>query len=239
VQALEQRPSGVQRALLFAIPLIIAFGLLVDQHAGIWGQPAVSLVAWAAYLTLLGSESSQLRMALVLCLVIATAGEVVLSLVWGLYDYRMHNIPLFVPPGHVLLFWFGLRTVKLIRPRWLDVAAGVSGVVMLALAITGRDLLSVPLWLMFAACWYFGPARRFYAWMFIIALAMEVYATIIGNWAWRGVVPVLNVATTNPPLAAGAFYCMLDVIVLFACNALTAKKASAISSPEEVSRRGT
>jgi hypothetical protein len=170
--------------------------------------------------------------ALVLCLLIATAGEVILSLVWGLYDYRLHNIPLFVPPGHVLLFWFGLRTVKLILPRLLDVGALVSGMAVLALALSGRDLLSVPLWLMFAACWYFGPARRFYTWMFVIALVMEVYATIIGNWAWRSTVPLLDVATTNPPLAAGAFYCMLDVIVLFACNALTAKKSGVAAVTE-------
>jgi hypothetical protein len=224
VQALEQRPTPIQRALLFAILLIISLGLLVDQYVGAWGQPAVSLVAWAAYLVLLASESAQLRLALILCLIIATAGEVILSLVWGLYAYRLHNIPLFVPPGHVLLFWFGLRTVKYIPPRLLDAGALASGIAMLALAVSGRDLLSVPLWLMFAACWYFGPARRFYTWMFALALVMEVYATIIGNWAWCNTVPVLDVATTNPPLAAGAFYCMLDVIVLFACNALTAKK---------------
>lgn len=224
MEALEH-PTPVQRGLLIAIPLIIILGLLVDQNAGPWGQPVVCAVAWAAYLILLKSESSALRLALLQCLVIATIGEVILSLVWGLYDYRLHNIPLFVPPGHVLLFWFGLRTVSLLPPRLLDVAALVSGLAMLLLAVTGHDILSVPLWLMFAACWVFGPARRFYTWMFIIALAMEVYATIIGNWAWRGIVPGLDVPTTNPPLAAGAFYCMLDVIVLFACKALTAKRA--------------
>ena len=80
MQALDQSPSTIQRALLIAIPLIISLGLLVDQHAGPWGQPAVSALAWAAYLLLLRSESAQLRIALVLCLVIATLGEVVLSL---------------------------------------------------------------------------------------------------------------------------------------------------------------
>jgi hypothetical protein len=239
VQALDQPPSALQRALLIAIPLIIGLGLLVDQYAGLWGQPAVSLLAWAAYLILLRSESAQLRVALILCLLIATVGEIILSLVWGLYDYRLHNIPLFVPPGHVLLFWFGLRTVKLVSPRLLDGAAGLSGMAMLALAVTGQDVLSVPLWLMFAACWYFGPARRFYAWMFIIALVMEVYATIIGNWAWRGVVPFVGVPTTNPPLAAGAFYCMLDVIVLFACNALMARKTPRPSARAELEQGGS
>ncbi|MDB5802349.1 MAG: hypothetical protein JWL63_3288 [Rhodocyclales bacterium] len=229
MQALSEKPSAIQKILLAAIPLIISLGLLVDQYAGAWGQPAVSLLAWVAYLVLLKSESRALRLALVLCLLIATLGEVFLSLGWGLYTYRLHNIPLFVPPGHVLLFWFGLRTVARIPPRALDVCAAVSGLVVLLLAVSGHDLLSVPLWLMFAACCYFGPARRFYTWMFVIALAMEVYATIIGNWAWHDVVPVLSVPTTNPPLAAGAFYCMLDVIVLLASNRLLAKRAESRS----------
>ncbi|MDB5814532.1 MAG: hypothetical protein JWM03_51 [Rhodocyclales bacterium] len=222
-------PTKLQKALLIAIPLIIGLGLLVDQHAGPWGQPLVSVLAWAAYLVLLKSESPALRRALLLCMAIATLGEVFLSLVWGLYTYRLHNIPLFVPPGHVLLFWFGLRTVGRIPPRLLDACAAVSCLAMLLLAVTGRDLLSVPLWLLFAACWYFGPARRFYAWMFVIALAMEIYATVIGNWAWQGVVPVLGLPTTNPPLAAGAFYCMLDVIVLFVCSTVADKKAGVVT----------
>ena len=37
------------------------------------------------------------RPALAACLLIATTGEVILSLVWGLYTYRLDNIPLFVP----------------------------------------------------------------------------------------------------------------------------------------------
>jgi hypothetical protein len=229
VQVLS-RPSALQTVLLVAIPLIITLGLLVDQYAGPWGQPAVSLLAWVAYFVLLKSETPGLRLALVLCLVIATVGEVFLSLVWGLYAYRLHNIPLFVPPGHVLLFWFGLRTVGHIAPRVLDVAAAMSGLAMLFLALTARDLLSVPLWLMFAACWYFGPARRFYTWMFVLALAMEIYATIIGNWAWVHTVPIVGVPTTNPPLAAGAFYCMLDVIVLFVCTTIAGKRAGVVTA---------
>ena len=34
------------------------------------------------------------------------------------------------------------------------------------------------------------------------------------NWAWRPVVPWLELTTTNPPLAAGVFYCLLDFLVM-------------------------
>ena len=50
--------------------------------------------------------------------------------------------------------------------------------------------------------------------MFVLALAMEIYGTWLGNWAWDIDVPWLGLTTINPPLAAGAFYCMLDLLVV-------------------------
>src|SRR3712207_6939644 len=43
---------------------------------------------------------------------IATCVELFCSVVWGLYRYRWGNVPLFVPPGHGLLYLFALRTAR-------------------------------------------------------------------------------------------------------------------------------
>ncbi len=59
----------------------------------------------------------------------------------------------------------------------------------------------------------YGPAPRLYATMFLLALAMELYGTWLGNWAWRAEIPWLGWVTLNPPFAAGAFYCTLDWLV--------------------------
>lgn len=203
-----------RRALLWAIPLLIGGGALIDQYCAPWGQPLVSLLIWFAYAMILKIERAEVRLALVACLLIATIGEVVLSLVWGLYDYRLHNIPLFVPPGHVLLFWFGMQTVRSMPSRLLDAVLPVSGMLAVVLATTSRDGLSIFLWMFFLVCWVWGSERRFYAWMFVLALIMEVFATQIGNWRWQPSVPLLGLPTMNPPLAAGSFYCVLDVLVL-------------------------
>jgi len=50
--------------------------------------------------------------------------------------------------------------------------------------------------------------------MFVLSLAMEVYGTRLGNWTWALEAPRLGFTTINPPLAAGAFYCMLDMLVV-------------------------
>ena len=53
------------------------------------------------------------------CVPIATLFEVYGSLIWGGYTYRLHNIPLYVPPGHALVYVFGITAiVPTVRPRF-------------------------------------------------------------------------------------------------------------------------
>lgn len=198
-------------ALLIAVT--IAGGLVLDQYGGAWGQPLVDLWAWALLLWLGTRRLAAQWRALLACLLFATAGEVVLSLGWGLYDYRLGNIPLFVPPGHVLLYCLG-GWIALRLPRRI-VAASVPLIVIaaLALAASGRDLLAMPLTLLFLLAMRFGPAPALYCAMFGLALAMELWGTWLGNWTWRSVAPGIGLATLNPPFAAGAFYCVLDWLV--------------------------
>jgi hypothetical protein len=48
---------------------------------------------------------------LLMLVVVATATvfEVIGSIIWGVYRYRLGNLPLFVPPGHGLVYLTGLR----------------------------------------------------------------------------------------------------------------------------------
>ena len=194
----------------------IAGGLLVDQHWARYGQVAVSALAWVVLAALWRRSAGAERNALAACLVIATAGEVFLSLVWGLYEYRLRNIPLFVPPGHVLLFFLGTQLAARI-PRggeWWIAALALPLVALFAW--NGRDTLGPLLYLLFLACLWLSPARRLYAVMFVLSLAMELYGTWLGNWSWSAQVPWLGLTADNPPLAAGAFYCVLDLLVVCA-----------------------
>src|ERR1017187_6727631 len=83
---------------------ILEFQDLLDVLWPQYGQIVVNGCVWAVCGVLYLRIDRSGRPALIACLIIATAGEIFLSLVWGLYEYRLHNIPLFVPPGHVLLF---------------------------------------------------------------------------------------------------------------------------------------
>lgn len=160
------------------------------------------------------------RTHLLLCVVYATAGEIFLSLIWGLYDYRLGNIPLFVPPGHALLFALGV-TLAARLPDWITIAAPIAAMPLIAgLAWTGSDTLGPPLFTLLLISMTLSPARKLYAVMFLLALAMEIYGTALGNWRWHVDVPWLGLQTLNPPVAAGAFYCVLDFLVVGTAAAL-------------------
>jgi hypothetical protein len=50
--------------------------------------------------------------------------------------------------------------------------------------------------------------------MFILSLVLELYGTWLGNWVWSYQVPWLALTGANPPIGAGAFYCVLDLLVV-------------------------
>lgn len=197
----------------FVICAVITLGLAVDQHVA-WGQVLVSVAVWALFAYWLYRAPREQQVTLVACVIYATLGECFLSLAWGLYDYRLNNVPAFVPPGHALLLMLGLIITARVRD-WVIWATPLASLPFIAvLAWTGADTFGLLLYLMLVVCMIFNRARKLYAVMFILSLAMEIYGTWLGNWTWRHDVPWLGLITTNPPIAAGAFYCVLDLLVM-------------------------
>lgn len=224
--------SELARAV--AIVAVIAGGLALDQHFEFWGQTVTNCGVWALYLLWLRGAEAGERLGLAVCLVYATLGEIVLSLVWGLYDYRLPGIPLFVPPGHALLFMLGSILAARVKD-WIKWAVPLAAAPFILIALVTRTgTLDVLLFAVFLMCMQFGRAPRLYAVMFVLALAMEIYGTLLGNWNWSADVPWLGVTALNPPLAAGAFYCVLDLLIV---ATVVRARAGAASTPALVPSR--
>jgi len=228
VRALNDTPT--LRAA--AITGVIAGGLLFDQTVDFWGQTLTNVALWALLLCWLRRAPPEDQLTLAVCVCYATLGEIFLSLVWGLYEYRLANIPLFVPPGHALLFMLGAILARHARDWivWFVPLAATPFVFLLA--ITGIGTLDALLFALFLLCLLSGRASRLYAVMFVLSLAMEIYGTWLGNWTWAEEAPWLGFTTVNPPLAAGAFYCMLDMLVV-------ATIAGRSRSPKRISTTAT
>jgi hypothetical protein len=206
--------NGVRPLHVVLIIAVLVAGLAADMHTGFAGQAAISAAVWALLLYLLAGFEREDRRALLACLVIATAGEILLSLGWGLYTYRLGNIPPFVPPGHVLMLLLGLAAARRLPDVAADAILACTAAYALAVAATGIDTLAVPLCFALAAVSLAMPGhRRLYASTFLASLVLELYGTWLGNWTWAREVPLIGMTTTNPPGVAGAFYAVLDALV--------------------------
>ena len=201
------------------VVLVISGGLALDAIFGWPGQYAAIAWTFGVWVWLYRCGGTEERRVLILCTAIAGFGEVILSLVWGLYDYQFANVPLFVPPGHALLMTLGLvvshkfgehkagRGFQAIFPWGAAIYAGFAWTI-------GFDKFGALLFGVFAICMIFSRARMLYCTMFVIALIMELYGTALGNWTWLGTTPGLRISAANPPFSAGALYCLLDLLVL-------------------------
>jgi hypothetical protein len=206
--------AAAPRATPWVIVALIGAGLALDAKFGWPGQVLTTALTCAAWVWLYRASGAGEQRVLLLCTLISGVGEVFLSLVWGLYDYQFHNVPLFVPPGHALLMALGLIFMRHVGMRAVALISGCAAAWAAYAAWAGFDRFGVALLPLYLLCVAFGPAKRLYATMFVLALAMELYGTALGNWRWAPLAPWLGLTQANPPFSAGAFYCALDLLVL-------------------------
>ena len=119
----------------------------------------------------------------------ATVGEVTGSLIWGVYHYRLHNLPLFVPPAHGLVYLTGFSLAAGAAPPRAPLVATAAVVAagwgLLGLTVLPRrdvaGAIGVPLLLAFL---WRGRNRAIYAAVFLVVASLELYGTAIGTWRW-------------------------------------------------------
>jgi hypothetical protein len=152
-------------------------------------------------------------------------GEVTGSLVWGVYHYRLHNLPLFIPPAHGLVYLTGVAVAGLVPERRLvlTAAAGAAAWAVAGLTVLPRvdvaGAIGVPLLLCFL---WRSRFRAAYAGVFVVVAALELYGTSIGTWRWATTLPGLGLPDGNPPSGAASGYVWFDVMALIAAPSILA-----------------
>jgi hypothetical protein len=203
--------------LAVAVPYTAA-GLWADRYVDHDGQLLLGLLTAGVLAALLPLQPFEARVQTLAVVGIATMGEVVGSLLWGLYSYRLDNLPAFVPPGHGLVFLGGLSLATLAARRpallvWTAVAGatawGVAGVTILP----ARDVAGA-VGCAFLVAVLLRTRRPVYAGVFLAVAALEIYGTVVGTWTWEGTVPGLGLAQGNPPSGAASGYVVFDVLAL-------------------------
>jgi len=192
--------------------------LWLDRYVDRQEQLLLGVLTAAVLGALLLLHPSAVRLQTLAVVGIATMGEVVGSLVWGVYSYRLDNLPAFVPPGHGLVYLAGLSlaTVMARRPGVLIVLAGAGAV---GWGIAGLTVLpaadaSGAMGCAFLVAVLVWTRRPVYAGVFVAVAALELYGTAIGTWTWKTVVPGLDLPQGNPPSGAASGYVVFDVLAL-------------------------
>jgi hypothetical protein len=207
---------------LAALALYFAALLAVDHVVGRGGQIVLGLVTAAVLVVACRRETVERRAQVAVVVAVASCFEVLGSIVWGVYRYRLGNLPLFVPPAHGLVYLTGLEVGRLAAVRRYE-RAFVALILLLGAAwaaiglsgVLGRvDAIGAFGVLVFSAYLFVGPAPAVYGGVFLAVAGLELYGTAIGTWRWAAVVPGLGLPDGNPPAGAASGYVLFDIAAM-------------------------
>jgi hypothetical protein len=201
--------------------------LAVDTQLDLHGQLVLGGLTWVALVVAARPLPAERRAQVAVVICAATVAELTGSILWGVYSYRLHNLPTFVPPAHGLVFMAGLSLSEALRrhTRTLVLVAGGIALVWGVLGLTflprldAAGALGVPLLLAFL---WRSRARAAYAGVFLVVAALELYGTAIGTWRWAEKLPGLGVPDGNPPSGVASGYVWFDVMALLLAPRLLA-----------------
>jgi hypothetical protein len=203
---------------------VVAFFLAVfrtDVAVGLRGQLLLGVLTWLVFAAALVPLNGEGRVRALLVVAAATCMEVIGSIVWGVYSYRLGNLPLFVPPGHGLVYLTGLSLTQTnVVSRHQRAFLGCVAAIAVGWAVAGLTVLprvdasgalGMSVFLLFL---WRGRARVLYGAVFLVVGMLELSGTAVGVWAWKDVVPGLQLPSGNPPSGAASGYVLFDIVAI-------------------------
>lgn len=203
--------------------LFIAFGLYFDSSFFIAIDPRGQLYANTLMLIVFGvlfyRATKRSKELMLYAVAIGIGGECLFSLGFDMYEYRLGNVPVYVPPGHAIIYIVTVyfcreKFVKLNRSlleKWFAISIFIYAFCFLVFAsdIFGFVLTILTLWLLRNK----PRERLFYYSMYIVVVFLEIIGTTYKCWFWPdtafGFIDFLKSA--NPPSGISFFYFGLDL----------------------------
>jgi hypothetical protein len=205
-------------ALLAAFTAYVAIALPLDRATDALQQAGLGLTAWAFLAVALRLQPRDVRVQVLVLVAVATILEVIGSIVWGAYRYRLENLPLYVPAAHGLFYLCAMRAsaLPILRrnSRTIVIVVTVFATLYMLrnLTLSLPDLLGFVTWAIFLRFILRGTAPLLYAVSFLMTSALELYGTSLGIWTWQAVLPLFMIPAANPPSGVGAGYAAMDAL---------------------------
>lgn len=195
--------------------------LVLDAHGGRWEQRSLGIGTWVVLALVLRTMPIAVRVQTAVVMVVATMVEFTFSPILGVYTYRFHNVPMYVPPGHGLVYLAALSFGQLafVRARLVLLRALVVVVIGVyagyGLFMPGQsDVLGAFWYVCLVGFLYLGPSVALYVGAAVVVTYLELLGTSVGTWTWHAHDPTGLVGIGNPPSGAAGGYGWFDLAAL-------------------------
>lgn len=208
---------------LGALYLFILFGLFLDSfymleiiedaqfYANITMLIGFSITFWQV--------NKRVKEQMVFAVIVAFFGEYLFSIALGMYTYRLDNVPLYIPPGHALvyvavLYFSKAKSIIKHRLKLEKVFAIFIFMYATVFLIFKNDVFG---FIMTITTLFIlrnkSRERLFYLTMYISVAYLEIIGTTYSCWKWPatawGIFDFLP--SYNPPSGISLFYFLLDL----------------------------
>jgi len=216
--------------VLVWIPLVLG----LDSEASLGQQRLLGAGTWLLLLALLVREDARTRAQVAVVVAFASLVEYTFAGWLGVYVYRLHNVPWFVPPGHGLVYLGALAIGRLpAATRHRDVLirttlAVAGGYALWGLALSPRHDVLGAFWFACLALFLLrGRNPLVFVGAFVVVTYLELLGTGLGTWTWQQRDPILGVVSMgNPPSGAAGGYGFFDAAALAAAPWLVRRLSS-------------
>lgn len=220
--------DGLYRRLYLGLTMLVMMVLVFSLDSS-WvasrfeyGQWLANLFTGVYFIWLYRNANNRIKRTMRYAVVIAAAGEIFLSIMLGMYEYRLGNVPIYVPLGHAILYttvWYITHDPWVVKKQKSIMA------ILLGFTLAYTALL-----------WYFDndvygaictgillfllainpKSRRFFLIMFLAVAFLEQVGTFFDCWHWHST--LLNkpgwISSGNPPSGISLGYFILDILCL-------------------------
>lgn len=180
------------KAFLFSIfPCSLFFDSTWMSHYFDFGQTITNYIMLCIYCSFLWIAKPKLFKLILLMTICSFNAEILGTHILSLYQYRLHNIPFYVPIGHAVLYacvyflatdpwiWHHHATIEKLLKKGIFLVVFLSWIFL-------NDTAGLITYALFIIMLSYRPKPLFYLLMFSAVYGVEVLGSLNFAWTWYG-----------------------------------------------------
>ncbi|MBJ7539085.1 hypothetical protein [Marinomonas transparens] len=233
-------------AVYIPVLLVLWFGLFLDSafvaERMEYSQWLTNGLVFLCFVWVYARATRKIQKLMLYGVGLAYLGEVVFSILLGMYEYRLENVPIYVPLGHCLVYAavFYIHKEKLIQTNKAVIKSVLYWGMMVYSSlwlIFDKDILGFLCMLVVVLLLKKKTGNElFFLIMFFMVVYLELLGTYYDCWVWPDIwfdkIPFIT--SSNPPSGISVFYFGFDIACLWIYKKLNTKKWQRMKSLRQI-----